>query len=55
MMMVKLICSGDASNVFPIRGIELDRNHRFLPKGEKKELLDLIWQITVGNDLEKIM
>ena len=30
-----------SSNVFPIRGIELDRNHRFLPKGEKKELFGL--------------
>lgn len=29
-----------SSNVFPIRGIELD-NHRFLPKGEKKELFGL--------------
>ena len=32
-----------SSNVFPIRGIELDRNHRFLPKGEKKELFGLDW------------
>lgn len=30
-----------SSNVYPIRGIELDRNHRFLPKGEKKELFGL--------------
>ena len=30
-----------SSNVFPIRGKELDRNHRFLPKGEKKELFGL--------------
>lgn len=30
-----------SSNIFPIRGIELDRNHRFLPKGEKKELITL--------------
>lgn len=30
-----------SSTVFPIRGIELDRNHRFLPKGEKKELFGL--------------
>ncbi len=30
-----------SSNVFPIRGMELDRNHRFLPKGEKKELFGL--------------
>ena len=30
-----------SSNVFPIRGIELDRNHRFLPQGEKKELFGL--------------
>ena len=28
-----------SSNVFPIRGIELDRNHRFLPKGEKKAMM----------------
>lgn len=30
-----------SSNVFPIRGIELDRTHRFIPKGEKKELFGL--------------
>lgn len=30
-----------SSNVYPIRGVELDRNHRFLRKGEQKELLGL--------------
>ena len=30
-----------SSNVFPVRGMELDRNHRFIPKGEVKELLHL--------------
>lgn len=34
-----------SSNVYPIRGVELDRNHRFLRKGEQKELF--------GLDLEK--
>ena len=30
-----------SSNVYPIRGVELDKNHRFLPKGEVKELFSL--------------
>ena len=30
-----------SSNVFPIRGMELDPNRRFLPKTEKKELFNL--------------
>ena len=30
-----------SSNVYPIRGMELDKNHRFLPKGEVKELFNL--------------
>lgn len=30
-----------SSNVYPIRGVELDKNHRFLPKGEVKELFNL--------------
>lgn len=30
-----------SSNVFPIRGIELDKNHRFIQKGEAKELFNL--------------
>lgn len=30
-----------SSNVFPIRGMELDPNRRFHPKGEKKELFGL--------------
>ena len=30
-----------SSNVYPIRGVELDRNHRFLRKGEQKELFGL--------------
>lgn len=34
-----------SSNVYPIRGVELDRNHRFIRKGEQKELF--------GLDLEK--
>ena len=30
-----------SSNVYPIRGMELDKNHRFLPKGGVKELFNL--------------
>lgn len=30
-----------SSNIYPIRGVELDKNHRFLPKGEVKELFNL--------------
>lgn len=30
-----------SSNVYPIRGIELDKDHRFLKKGEAKELFNL--------------
>lgn len=30
-----------SSNVYPIRGMELDRNHRFIQKGEVKELFNL--------------
>ncbi len=30
-----------SSNVFPIRGMELDPNRRFLPKSERKELFGL--------------
>lgn len=30
-----------SSNTYPIRGIELDRNHRFIPVGEVKELFNL--------------
>lgn len=30
-----------SSNTYPIRGIELDRNHRFIPIGETKELFNL--------------
>jgi|GEM_PF-2794287 Beta-xylosidase len=30
-----------SSNVYPIRGMELDKNHRFTKKGETKELFNL--------------
>ena len=30
-----------SSNVYPIRGMELDKNHRFIKKGETKELFNL--------------
>ena len=30
-----------SSNTYPIRGVELDRHHRFIPKGEIKELFNL--------------
>ena len=30
-----------SSNVYPIRGMELDKDHRFTKKGETKELFNL--------------
>lgn len=44
-----------SSNKWPIRGMKLNKNHRFIQEGEKLELSISTQRNMVGNVLEKIM